>query len=45
MRREEELIKILSILNEEKDRNMILKLSKELMDIQKERCKGTRNEL
>ncbi|MDI9494516.1 MAG: DNA primase [Bacillota bacterium] len=45
MRREEELIKILSILDDEKDRNMILKLSKELMDIQKERCKGTRNEL
>ncbi len=45
MRREEELIKILSILDDEKDRDMILKLSKELMDIQKERCKGTRNEL
>jgi DNA primase len=45
MRREEELIKILSILDDEKDKEMILKLSKELMDIQKERYKGTRNEL
>ena len=31
--------------NDEKDKEMILKLSKELMDIQKERYKGTRNEL
>jgi DNA primase len=45
MRREEELIKILSILDDDKDSEMILKLSKELMDIQKERYKGTRNEL
>ncbi len=44
-KREEELIKILSILDDEKDSEKILELSKELMDIQRERYKGARNEL
>jgi len=45
MKREEELIQVLSILDDEKDSDKILELSKELMEIQKERYKGTRNEL
>ena len=45
MKREEELSQVLSILDDEKDSDKILELSKELMEIQKERYKGTRNEL
>ncbi len=45
IRREEELIKILSILDDEKDSGKILEMTKELMEIQKERYKGTHNEL
>ncbi len=45
LKREEELIKVLSILDDEKDSDKVLELSKELMEIQKERYKGTRNEL
>lgn len=44
-KREEELIKILSILDDERDSDKILELSKELMDIQKERYKVTGDEL
>lgn len=45
LKREEELIKILSILDDERDSDKILELSKELMDIQKERYKVTGDEL
>ncbi len=45
MKREEELIKILSILDDEKDGDKILELSRELMELQKERYKETRYEL
>ncbi len=41
LKREEELIKILSILDDEKDKDKILELTKELIQIQKGRVQGS----
>jgi hypothetical protein len=40
MKREEEIIKLLSILNDENDEGKILALTKELMEIQQEKNRG-----
>lgn len=41
LKREEELIKILSILDDDKDKDKILELTKELIQIQKGRVQGS----